>query len=396
MGVLYENTVIGGSCVSGWSPPADAGGTGIITVNLPGALLINKAFLIAGAQGDSTFGQPQPITVTLSNGFSTLPIALNNSTRATKLFTTGYGSNSSVHAVDITSFVNTTVTTYTITVPQQPLTIGRFADFYIAIEWLGALGKTSTQWWINDTSYTSIISRSPVLQTPISTAHPVGVAPLTGYICNDGYIWSGVPSNDALNVTINGNPSIGHIGGLTGSGWCTGSAFLNCTGNYSYANQALIAGFNCNNNLAMNGADALSNAVSRVNNGDTTYTLAFTPAYSGNATHNLWGIATSYVNTVPTYECIFCSYTNPTVTNITTSGATINWCPQGGIVSWQNQVQWRTANTTPWAFFTNVNNASTYTIGGMLSDTAYEFRIVNINTDGAVCQPSAIQRFKTL
>lgn len=384
MGVLYENTLLGGSTWVGWSPTAQGSGTGSFIISLPNALLITKAYLIAGCCGIPT----SSLTVTLNNGFSSTNFTFSTSTRVSQGFTTSYQNNSglsSVHAIDVTSLISLTATNYTLTVPTQSLTVQRYTDFALAIEYFTGVGKTTTQWFINESNMAANNSRTLNFVDPIDNTLPVGMGLMTGYVCNN--------NADKANILVNAT-LLGTIGSTTGDGACGGSGYISPLGNYRYDNSTLTAGANCNNNQAVSGLDALSNIRTLVALNDTTYALQFNGFTAGNITNNLWAIATTYVNTTPTYECDFCSLLSPTVSNITATTADISWCSQGGIVNWENNVQHRAGGTTLWT--TNAaNNVSTYTITGLTTNTAYEFRIVNVDTDGAVCQPTAIQRFIT-
>lgn len=397
MGVLWENTLLGGNTWVGWSPTCTGGGTGSFTVSMPNALLITKAYLIAGRCGVPVSG----MTVSLYNGFNTQSLTFSNATRVSQEFITSYQSNaglSSVHAIDVTSIISPLATNYTLTIPQQlffgsPSPSVRYTDFALAIEYFTGTGKTTTQWYINENNIGVNNSRVLNFVDPINNALPAGMGLFTGYCCNN--IITGNGQHDPSNVLVNAT-LLGRVGSTTGDGSCGGAGFINPHGNYRYANNVLTAGANCNTNQAVSGLDALSRIDALVALNATTYTLQFNSYEAGNTTNNLWGVATSYVNTTPTYEDARFSTSAPTVGSVTTTTATINWSAQGAIVSFDNRVQWRLWQTTVWTQSGVLSNVSTYTITGLTTNTVYEYRILPVDWDGTTSvQPSAIQRFKT-
>lgn len=401
MGVLWENTLLGGSTWVGGSTTCTGGGTILFAVSLPNVLLITKAYLIAG--NCNSF---YPITVVLNNGFNSVNLTFNSTTRVSQKFSTAFqgaaGQLSSVHAIDVTSIISPIATNYTLTVPVQspaPPTapspapaIQRFTDFALAIEYYTGTGKTTTQWYVNENNIAVNNSRVLNFVDPMNNVPPIGMGLFDGYCCNNVITGNGThdPSNVLVNATL-----LGRVGSTTGDGSCGGAGYINPHGNYRYANSVLTAGANCSTNQAISGLDALSDIKALIALNATTYTLQFNSYEAGNTTNNLWAIATSYTNTTPTYEDARFSTSAPTVGSVTTTTATINWSAQGAIVSFDNRVQWRLWQTTSWTQSAVLSNVSTYTITGLTTNTVYEYRILPVDWDGALGQPSAVQRFLT-
>ena len=391
MGILYENSLVGGAVTcGGWSPTAQGGGTGTFTLNMTGALFIFQAYLIAGRCGLPT----APLTVQLNNGSTTQAFTFSPTNRVGQQFTTSFQNStglSAVHAIDVTSFITTTATNYTLTIPAQVPVVQRYTDFSLVVVYqVASLLYSDIQIFINENNIGANNSRTLNFVNTIDNANPVPMGLLTGYCCNNVTSGNQFP-HDSTNVRVNAT-SLGNIGSTTGDGYCGGAGFISPIGNFRYTNPTLTAGANCNVSQAVSGLDALSDIKTPVGAAATSYVLQFNAVEAGNTTNNLWGVVTAFTHTNVDYEADF--GITPTVTNITTTGATVNFSPQY-ITPWTNQIQWRLWQTTVWTSSASQVNTTSFNITGLITNTAYEYRILNIDADGAILRPSAIQRFIT-
>lgn len=391
---FYQDRFPGVVTVGGGSPAYNGDGSYSFTVNIPSATSIRKAYLIAGRCGTAL-----PVTVSLFNGFNTQSYTFNNANQVSPNFSTNFqlaASSSGVHAIDVTADISPSVSSYTITVPPQFPTIDRYTDFclYIACLDLG-MDIVDACIFLNDQNIDDALAYNLSFLIPMDVTKPVGLSLFTGYICNNNITGAGWhdPSNILVNATL-----LGRIGSTTGDGSCGGAGYVSPLGNFSYSNSILTAGANCNIDQAMSGLDCLSDIKALLPANCTTFNMNFNSFEVGNTTNNLWAVFVTYTDTTPyafPYECLSCIPSSITTTLITQTSVRINWCPQGGIVNYANNVQYRIVGNTVWTVVPTLN-VSLLDIAGLTANTNYEYQIVNTDSDGAVCAPSVIQDFTTL
>ncbi|MBA2422606.1 MAG: T9SS type A sorting domain-containing protein [Chitinophagales bacterium] len=252
--LFYNDTFNGGITSGGYSPDYSSGGTGTFDIYVEPGSTIYKAFLFAGRHG--TAGS---LTVTM-NGNS---LTFNNANGVSPIFQSiNYGGNSQVHAIDVTSILDPTDTTYILDVPYQSGPSDRYNDFYLFVAYQNSnLSPVSVSIFLNDFDLQGSVTWSLSPLQPLNSSSDVGISIFAGYICD--FI------SDGEIVTVNGN-NIGIIGSPDyNSGPCGGPI-----GNCYYQNGALI-GLHDNEDLAVNEADALSNIKDLVSTGDTSVTIKF-------------------------------------------------------------------------------------------------------------------------
>lgn len=390
MFAYYTDRFLGGTFVQFYSPPIYLGGSKTFSCNIPSGATIRQAYLLGVHLGDAN----ENLTVQLT-GASTFNHSFSSATRISTSFATVWGT-AYHHAIDITSTISPTTTSYTITVPNQAGGVtDRYTGFrlFIAFE-KGGSDVCDTVIFLNTESMVADTHsfNFPLVQ-PIDNTVPVAMGLITDYICNNTTNGSG--THDAEDILVN-STNIGHIGSTTGDGSCGLSSFKSPNGSYMWYNSTLTALGDCNANEAVSGLDALSDIKGRVNNGDSAFQLDCNSNATGNTTNNIYGIILTYHDTVipPVYECDAPAPSTMIVSNITSTTADVAWGGCGGGTR-SNTVQWRVAGQPTWTTDT-VNNTNTYTITGLTTLTNYEWQVVNIDCSGAVCAPSVIKTFTTI
>lgn len=398
---FYQDRFKGGVTTGGWSPPRDLGGTGSFIISISNATSIRQAYLLVARCGTAEDIVSAPVInfpVVLDNGFNSHTYILNSSNQASPNFNTVFqtiGTSSGIHAVDVTADISTSATNYTITIPNQSQVNSRYTDFCLYIAWNDLSADIIDACiFLNDQNMSSIMSFPLSFMIPMDISKPVGLGLFTGYICNNNITGSG--NHDPSNVSVN-SILLGYIGSTTGDGQC-GGAWECPRGNFKYSNSALTALANCNINQAMSGEDCLSDIKALLPANCTALTIDVATTEIGNNSNNFWGAFVTYTDNQPyafPYECLACIPSGITATNITNNAVDINWCPQGGIVNYANNVQYRIVGNTVWTVVPTLN-VNTLHIAGLTTLTSYEYQIVNTDSDGAVCAPSVIKNFTTL
>ncbi len=276
--LFYNATFNGGTTTGGYSPDYSDGGTGTFDIYIEPGSTIYKAYLFAGRHGTAS-----PLTVTL-NGNS---LTFNNSNGVSPVFQSiNYGGNSQVHAIDVTSILDSNDTSYVLQVPYQPGPNDRYNDFYLFVAYENSLlSPVSVSIFLNEFDMQESVtwSLSPLL--PLNISSDVGVSLFTGYICDiisDGEI-----------IKVNGN-NIGTIGNPDyNSGICGGPI-----GNCFYQNGTLSGLHDDDEDEAVNGSDALSNIKDLVSAGDTSVTIKF-DHQSNNQDNAIWAVVLASLGNAP-------------------------------------------------------------------------------------------------
>lgn len=212
--LFYEDEFIGGVTASGGSPGAYATFTpSDFEIFIPDGSTIRKAYLFAGRHGDA------PDTEVELNGIS---YTFDASNQVSSDFTSPYGGNSGVHAIEVTSDIDTSVSAYTLEVMDAydgPNNI--YLDFYLFITYDNpSLDSTFVSIYINEQDFDDGTDApwEIYLPQPMDTVCvDIALTFMTGYACNmsdgeDAYV------NDIYIGTWGGNEdNSGGCGGPLGS-----------------------------------------------------------------------------------------------------------------------------------------------------------------------------------
>lgn len=294
--LVYSNILYGGVTGNGGS----AGfGSGTITfpIQIPPNSTIKKAYLIAARDSladditvtlngiNYTFTEPSIIT----NGFN--PIIISTFTRP----------NSSIHVLDITSNIDSSVNNYSLFIPPQPNAFrGGYRTFHLFIIFENLfLPKISCNLFLNTQDVAPITLYGLTNLSPLATNNPISLGVATTDFCNTLL--------DGSYVAINGN-TIGLLGGddLNSNLWtCVGP-----WANFAHYNDSLFGLDDDNPDSLMAGTDALADIKSYVNNGDTAIDVVFTYQTLNNSNGGI------YTNPI---RAVMLSYSTPCDTFTTTA-----------------------------------------------------------------------------
>lgn len=397
---FYQDRFRGGCTGGGFALPYDAGAySGTITVNIPATATIRKAYLFASRLG-SFQGNPSvnPINVT----FNGSPAPFNSSNNLVPNFiqpkygaAIGAGPGpANVHVKDVTNNVTPGQNTYTISVPSQPLLQNRFTDFYLLVAFNEPVFPFINVYaFINKLNLFNNLLYPISVAVPINTSRPVGLSLMLGYLCNNSN-----QQNDGYTVTVN-STTLGSVGGpnpntppcstCTPPGGCAGPH-----GDFYYYNNVLTGINGSSNNLAMAGADCLSNLQTILAPGATSFNLglSFTNSANDNS-NNTWAMFLAYMDGVNAYECFSCEGLG--VTNIFSTQVLLNWANCQNAASFVNIVQWRPVGNPTWTQSPALFGNTQYQLTGLTPGTNYEWQVINLDTNGTQCEPSGISFFST-
>ena len=380
--MYYADLFNGGYCFNGFDPSYNGGGTQSVPIPVPLFSQERRTFVFAHRVGNAP-----NLTITIQGQ----PFTFDASNQVTPIFQSSpYGGNSAVHAIDITGIFNININNFAFNIPLQPGPANRYTGFILYRSFLRAsAGPINAFIELNQYNYQTLsptwqMNMPPPLQ-PISTAFPVALGLWCDYICDC--------DSDGTRVFVNGNPTLGVIGENPPSfGICGGPA-----GSHLYWGTTFTPLLTNNINLAMACQDALSDIRTRVNNGDLTFALNFNTVVTNpsNLTNCVWAAIGGYKGTgsPSPYECPACG--TYTVTNLLPTSATLNWsscAPHGA--SFINDVQYRAVGSPTW-IVTTVITDSFLNIAGLTSGVQYEWQVINVDSDGAICSPSSTQVFTT-
>jgi hypothetical protein len=269
--LYYYDEFNGGVTAGGYGPNYDGSGTGQIKLHIPANATIRKATLFAGDHHSAT-----SLTVTLNN----IPFVFSTSTAVISGFHSNYGSPASIHAIDIQAAINPANQIQTLVVPPQSGPGGRFADFYVVVEYqFPGSFRTRISMFLDTIDFQpeEIYSALPISRHT-SGNNDLGLAMYTGYLCGDTF--------DGEFVTCNGN-ALGQIfGPEKNSGLCAGPF-----ANFYYENGALNGLGDDDPDLKMNGDDVLANIRSLVKPGDQSIDLRFDHTQGNSPSDNsIWGV----------------------------------------------------------------------------------------------------------
>ncbi|MFN0276014.1 MAG: gliding motility-associated C-terminal domain-containing protein [Chitinophagales bacterium] len=212
--LFYEDEFKGGATASGGSPGAYATYTpSDFEVFIPAGSTIRKAYLFAGRHGEA------PDTEVELNGVSYI---FDETNQVSEDYSTVYGGNAGVHAIEVTADIDPVTSDYTIEVMDDyygPNNI--YLDFYLFITYENpSLDSTFVVIYLNDQDFDDSTDDPWEINLPQpmdTVCVDIGVAFMTGYACyisdgEDAYI------NDVFIGTWGGNEdNSGDCGGPLGS-----------------------------------------------------------------------------------------------------------------------------------------------------------------------------------
>ena len=305
---LVHSSILHGGITGNGVGGISGSGTINFPVKIPANSTIKKAFLIAARDSLA-----DDITVTLNGNnyvFSDMSIITNE-------FNAFNGSglnrpNSSLHLLDITSNIDSSINNYTITVPPQPnFSKGFYSLFYLYIIYENSfLSKINCNLFLNTQDVAPIVNYNLFNLSPITNIKPVCLAVSTNYFCDT--------IQDGSFVQVN-TDTIGLIGGedLNSNLWTCSATYSN----FTHYNDSLFGLDDDTPDSLMSAIDALADIKSYVNNGDTAINIDFIYQTLNNSNGGI------YSNPIRT---LMLSYSTPCDT-FSTSISTVNdtICPWG-------------------------------------------------------------------
>ena len=370
--LYYQDIFKGGITGSGYSPIYNSGGTG--TINLSYASNTERrVFILAGRHGNAP-----DLTVTL-NG---TPLTFTLANQVSPTFQSpSYGGNSGVHAIDITSLNLVDSGANTLVVPVQSGPSNRYNDFYIYVAYNYAFAATITaSIFLNTHNFSTFtetyVLPSSMLAIPVA---PVSYAEFGGYVCDN--------TTDGQNIRINAT-LLGDFGGVdvnSGSCGC-------CKASFKHENGVLTAYNNNNPNQSMgvsNQVDVTSNIRALIAVPGTSFTASHFPTGQGNTTNAHWASFVTY-STTDSVIVASCDTATRSVTNITTTTATLNWTAVAGIVFYT--VHWRAVGDIVWNDY--ITTLTSLNLTFLTASTQYEWSL-SFNC-GSASSHSQTSNFTTL
>ncbi|MDT8413689.1 MAG: hypothetical protein RQ875_14595, partial [Vicingaceae bacterium] len=301
--LFYSDILQGGVTGNGATRGA---GSGAITMNvkIPPISTIKKAFLIAAREKDK-----EKITVTLNNKnyrFSDSTIITNG---FLSLFQNPVNfTNSSMHAIDITTDIDSSINIYNLFIPPPSGTSGvdgLFAFYYLYIVFENPIyPKINCYLFLNNQDVAPITTYSLNNINPFNNSKPIGLGVATSNFCGSSY------PNDSSYISVNNN-TIGLLGGEDQN-----SSMVTCASawaNFAHYNDTLFGLDDDTSDSLMGGTDALADIKSYVNNGDTSVDVTFTYQTLNNSNG---GILTNPI------RAVMLSYSTPCDTFSTAATAT--------------------------------------------------------------------------
>ncbi|MDT8413678.1 MAG: gliding motility-associated C-terminal domain-containing protein, partial [Vicingaceae bacterium] len=318
--ILFEQGIVYGGVTANGGSAAFGSGTINMPVQIPPNSTIKKAYLFAARDS-------------LADDFTISLNGINYTFTSNSIVTSGFLAyndigfsrpNSSIHVMDITNNINSTVNNYSLVIPPHtnPLK-GSYMLFYLYIVFENPLlPKISFNLYLNNDDVSPLINYNLNNINKINNINSVCLAVVNTYACDT--------IQDGSYVSVNSN-TIGLIGGeeLNSPWTCVGA-----WANFAYYNDSL---FGLDDDIAdstMKGTDALADIKSYVNNGDTAVDVTFTyqtPSWqNGRLTNPIRAVMLSYSTPCDTFT------TTATTTQDTiclgdsvqlnaTGGVTYNW-----------------------------------------------------------------------
>jgi hypothetical protein len=272
-------------------------GQGFGTVNsniiIPPNSIIKKAFLLA------TRNHTAPDIVVTLNGIN---YTFADSSIITNFFTSINSSSilwdsSSIHAINITSNIDSSVQNYSMSIPPQLNNfLGYYSHFYLYIIYENqSLPKINYNVFINNQNVSPITTYNISGLNPIDNNKPVGLELFNYFFCDT--------IQDGSYVAVNGN-QLGLLGGSDAN-----SALWSCTGtyaNFAHYNDSLFGLDDDTPDSLMTATDALADIKNYVNNADTVVIVTYayqTPSWqNGRLTNPVAAVMLSYATPCDTFS----------------------------------------------------------------------------------------------
>ncbi|MBC8047883.1 MAG: gliding motility-associated C-terminal domain-containing protein [Fimbriimonadaceae bacterium] len=278
--LFYEDEFKGGATASGGSPGAYATYTpSDFEIFIPAGSTIRKAYLFAGRHGDA------PDTEVDLNG---IVYTFEEINQVSEDFTTPYGGNAGVHAIDITADMDPLVSDYTLEVVDSyfgPNNI--YLDFYLFITYDNPLlDSTFVTIYLNDQDFDDAPDdpwEITVPQPMDTSCVDIGLTFMTGYACymsdgEDAYV------NDIYIGTWGGNED--------NSGDCGGPL-----GSFTYYDGDLIGLMDDDEDEVVDETDVIATINNYITVGATYLELNFDyvgALYYGESSNAIWAAAIVY------------------------------------------------------------------------------------------------------
>lgn len=258
--LFYQDVYHGGVMSLGFSTGSGSGKI-LNNASIPVNSRVEKAFLVAERNGNV-----KEITVALNNKNYTF----NNSTVVTggfNSFITNSVSwlNSSIHAIDITSFLNPMNSDFELIIPAHNVDSGGgYGSFYLFVFFSNPLySKISTNLYFNNLNVSPNITYSLSSLNKVLFNKPVGLGVFLTDFCDT--------LEDGSYVKVNGQ-LVGLVGGkdLNAKGFCSGTY-----ANYFHFDDSIIGLYDDTPDSLMAGSDVLADIKSYANFGDNLIDVDF-------------------------------------------------------------------------------------------------------------------------
>ena len=274
-----------------------------------GGLLVGNFSLGTSNFGGGTFEMPIPLGSTIRRatlygievGGNVAPtlVRLNGvdhsfSTTATMtpfIYTAPPYGSVVLHALDLTAMIDPAVSDYVIVVPPSEATHNRFVDFTLLVAYERAQDDEvwADLFWC-DANSAPTESYTVVTTAPIRTTQGVAFATMASY-CNVGL-------QDCESVAVNGTP----LGTFGGNDFNAVSSF-GTSASMKYSGDEFIGLGDDVEDLAIDGADVLTDIASLVANGANSFNVTYTHCPSSSPDDNLMNLM------LVAYSAEPCAYT---------------------------------------------------------------------------------------
>ncbi|MCB9360203.1 MAG: gliding motility-associated C-terminal domain-containing protein [Flavobacteriales bacterium] len=287
--LVYSDILYGGVTGNGATRGVGSGSINL-SVQIPPNSSIRKAYLLAAR--DSATGVN---TTVILNG---IDYTFSDSTVITKGFTSIINgsltyTNSSIHAIDITRDIDSSITSYNLFIPPPTTQFGFYYTIYMYIVFENnTFPLINCNLFFNNQDVSSLTNYNLSNLSPIKNLKPVCLTLITGHICDT--------LQDGSYVNVNNN-NIGLIGGDD-----MNSSIVTCASvysNFAHYNDSLFGLDDDTPDSLMAGTDALADIKSYVNNGDTAVNVTFT--YQSNfapLTNPIRAVMLSYATPCDTFS----------------------------------------------------------------------------------------------
>ncbi len=319
--IFYQSIFQGGITSDGFTTTLGSG-SGLFNVSLNSSSTINKAFLFCGRHGNAE---------AIEINFEGNQILFDDNNIISEHFTSPFyasiNGKGSVHCVDVTNYINPTLNSYSISIPNQNFTNIRYSDFYLVIAYENiTLSKVNLTIAINNENIGQFMNFEILNINKISTQNDVGFAVHGGYMCDTVT----EPTLVFLNTTF--------LGKLGGNDYNTSSICGGVVGSFLYENNILSGLGDDNPNWQMAGSDGLSNISSLITNNYVSLSSTFEVQSSSTinyATNPIWSVHLTYTTPCDTFSTALtdnidvCKGTQGQLN--ATGGIAYEWLPQVGL-----------------------------------------------------------------